>query len=125
MDVLSGEDALRSAVRDFLAQYHGGRNHQGIGNPFIFPDRSLAVRHGPFDAEAISVDCSITMTERPDMSRAAVIGYYGVVVRRHRCHCNLSRSSQQIFENQDRIHAFAISEFGPAPYDFVQSVTFL
>jgi transposase InsO family protein len=39
--ILFGEDALRTAVREFVAHYHGERNHQGIGNLLIFPDRSL------------------------------------------------------------------------------------
>ena len=28
--ILFGEDALRVAVREFVAHYHGERNHQGI-----------------------------------------------------------------------------------------------
>jgi putative transposase len=40
--ILFGEDALRTAVREFVAHYHGERNHQGIGNLLIVPDRSLA-----------------------------------------------------------------------------------
>jgi hypothetical protein len=42
-----GEDALRIAVREFVAHYHGERNHQGIGNLLIFPEISLADRAGP------------------------------------------------------------------------------
>lgn len=34
--ILFGEDALRSAVREFLAHYHGERNYQCIGNLLIF-----------------------------------------------------------------------------------------
>jgi len=45
--ILFEEDALRAAVREFVAHYHGERNHQGIGNLLIFPDRSLVNHHGP------------------------------------------------------------------------------
>ena len=33
--ILFGEDALRTAVNEFIAHYHGERNHQGIGNLLI------------------------------------------------------------------------------------------
>jgi putative transposase len=45
--ILFGEDALRTAVKEFIAHYHRERNHQGIGNLLIFPDPDLAGRHGP------------------------------------------------------------------------------
>jgi transposase InsO family protein len=45
--ILFGEDALRIAVREFVAHYHGERNHQGIGNLLIFPELGLADRAGP------------------------------------------------------------------------------
>ena len=45
--ILFGEDALGTAVREFLAHYHGERNHQGIGNRLIIPDRRLLDHHGP------------------------------------------------------------------------------
>ncbi len=45
--ILFGEEALRTAVREFVAHYHGERNHQGIGNLLIFPGHSLADRSGP------------------------------------------------------------------------------
>ncbi len=35
--ILFGEDALRTAVKEFIAHYHGERNHQGIGNHDPFP----------------------------------------------------------------------------------------
>ncbi len=44
--ILFGEDALRTAVREFVAHYHGERNHQGIGNLLIFPDPGLSGRDG-------------------------------------------------------------------------------
>jgi len=45
--ILFGEAALRTAVREFVAHYHGERNHQGIGNRLIIPERSLVDHHGP------------------------------------------------------------------------------
>jgi putative transposase len=36
--IFFGEDALRKAVREFVAHYHHERNHQGIGNNLILPD---------------------------------------------------------------------------------------
>ena len=35
--ILFGEDALRNAIREFVAHYHVERNHQGIGNRLITP----------------------------------------------------------------------------------------
>jgi putative transposase len=35
--ILFGEDALREAVREFVAHYHLERNHQGLGNRLIVP----------------------------------------------------------------------------------------
>lgn len=35
--IFFGEDALRKAVRDFVAHYHFERNHQGLGNQLIVP----------------------------------------------------------------------------------------
>ncbi len=45
--ILFGEDALRTAVKEFIAHYHGERNHQGSGNRIIFPNTDLARRDGP------------------------------------------------------------------------------
>jgi putative transposase len=42
-----GEDALRKAIREFVVHYRCERNHQGIGNLLIVPDRGLTHRHGP------------------------------------------------------------------------------
>src|SRR4051812_6801918 len=62
--ILFGEGSLRTAVRQFIAHYHAERNHQGIGNLLIVPDRSLT--HN--DVKAASAECSITMTGPPDYS---------------------------------------------------------
>lgn len=45
--IFFGEGALRTAVREFVAHYHAERNHQGIDNRLIDPDRSFLGRHGP------------------------------------------------------------------------------
>lgn len=36
--ILFGESSLRTAVQNFMAHYHGERNHQGLGNQLIRPD---------------------------------------------------------------------------------------
>jgi transposase InsO family protein len=36
--ILFGESSLRTAVQNFVAHYHGERNHQGLGNRLIQPD---------------------------------------------------------------------------------------
>jgi putative transposase len=41
--ILFGEESLRTAVREFVAHYHGERNHQGLGNLLIIPDPKLAL----------------------------------------------------------------------------------
>jgi transposase InsO family protein len=45
--IVFGEDALRNAIREFVAHYHCERNHQGIGNVLIMPDSGLANSDGP------------------------------------------------------------------------------
>ena len=44
--ILFGEDTLRTTAREFVAHYHGERNHKGIGNLLIFPDPGLTGRDG-------------------------------------------------------------------------------
>jgi len=41
-----GEGFLRHAIKEYLAHYHGERNHQGadIGNKILFPEVSLSGR---------------------------------------------------------------------------------
>jgi putative transposase len=41
--ILLGEDALRTAVREFVAHYHAERNHQGIGNLLLFAGKPASV----------------------------------------------------------------------------------
>jgi hypothetical protein len=35
--IFFGERSVRRAVREYLAHYHGERNHQGLGNRLIEP----------------------------------------------------------------------------------------
>ena len=37
--IFFGEDSLRKGMREFMAHYHRERNHQGLGNRLIMPDR--------------------------------------------------------------------------------------
>ena len=47
--ILFGEPSLRRATREFLAHYHRERNHQGIDNQLIFPDKSAAKSSAPIE----------------------------------------------------------------------------
>ena len=38
--ILFGESSLHKGIREFVAHYHGERNHQGLGNRLIIPDES-------------------------------------------------------------------------------------
>jgi transposase InsO family protein len=44
--IFFGEDSLRNAVREFIAYYHGERNHQGLGNRLISPVEGTATQTG-------------------------------------------------------------------------------
>jgi transposase InsO family protein len=44
--ILFGEDSLRKAIREFLFHYHGERNHQGLGNRLIAPEKAHAGNRG-------------------------------------------------------------------------------
>lgn len=45
--ILFGERSLRTGVQTFLAHYHLDRNHQGLGNRLIQPDRDRLINTGP------------------------------------------------------------------------------
>ena len=45
--IFFGEDALRNAVREYVAHYHAERNHQGLGNRLIAPVKSQGPATGP------------------------------------------------------------------------------
>jgi len=44
--ILFGEGSPRKTIREFVAHYHGERNHQGLGNRLIIPDESHAGNGG-------------------------------------------------------------------------------
>jgi hypothetical protein len=44
--ILFGEGSLPKVIREFVAHYHGERNHQGLGNRLIIPDESHAGNAG-------------------------------------------------------------------------------
>src|SRR5579871_115765 len=44
--ILFGESSLRKGIHEFVAHYHGERNHQGLGNRLIMPDECHAGHHG-------------------------------------------------------------------------------
>jgi len=44
--ILFGEGSLRKATREFLFHYHGERNHQGLGNRLIAPEKAHEGNHG-------------------------------------------------------------------------------
>ena len=40
--IFFGEGSLRKGIHEFVAHYHGERNHQDLGNRLIIPDASHA-----------------------------------------------------------------------------------
>ncbi len=44
--IFFGENALRSAIREFVTHYHFERNHQGLGNRLIIPTNATPARSG-------------------------------------------------------------------------------
>jgi putative transposase len=44
--ILFGEGAVRKATAEFMAHYHGERNHQGLNNALICPAPGLAGAEG-------------------------------------------------------------------------------
>jgi putative transposase len=45
--ILFGEASLRTTIRNFMAHYHSERNHQGLANRIILPEKSQAENSGP------------------------------------------------------------------------------
>jgi putative transposase len=45
--ILFGERSLRKGIHEFVAHYHGERNHQGLDNRLIIPDETHAGNRGP------------------------------------------------------------------------------
>lgn len=52
-----GKDAVRIAVRDLVAHYHGERTHQGIGNPGIFSELVSLATLDRIDVAAPWAEC--------------------------------------------------------------------
>jgi hypothetical protein len=44
--ILFGENSLRNAIRELVAQYHSGGNHQGLDNRFIISSKALSAKAG-------------------------------------------------------------------------------
>jgi transposase InsO family protein len=44
--IFFSESQLRRAVEQFIAHYHGERNHQGLGNQMIQPEESVGKAEG-------------------------------------------------------------------------------
>jgi len=47
--IFFGENSLRNATREFLAHYHGERNHQGLDNRIIEPGEEVGRRTGEIE----------------------------------------------------------------------------
>jgi hypothetical protein len=47
--IFFGEDSLRAAIGQFLEHYHTERNHQGLENRIIKPDKTCLLRDGPVE----------------------------------------------------------------------------
>lgn len=47
--VLLGEGHLRKAIQDYMAHYHGERNHQGLGGQIIRPEAFADSTAGPVE----------------------------------------------------------------------------
>jgi putative transposase len=45
--IFFGQDALRNAIREFVAHYHGERNHQGLDNRLIMGSEATERLSGP------------------------------------------------------------------------------
>jgi putative transposase len=45
--IFFGEASLRKATTEFLAQFHGERNHQGLNNQLIEPGEEVGRVFGP------------------------------------------------------------------------------
>ena len=47
--ILFGEQSLRRTTREFVAHYHRERNHQGLDNELILPDKSAGKPDAPIE----------------------------------------------------------------------------
>jgi hypothetical protein len=44
--IFFGQASLRHAIKQYMAHYHGERNHQGIGNWLLQPPSTIGELHG-------------------------------------------------------------------------------
>jgi hypothetical protein len=44
--IFFGEDMLRNTVRQFVADYHQERNHQGLDNHLLMPTKTISATAG-------------------------------------------------------------------------------
>jgi hypothetical protein len=56
--IFFGEDSLRKVAREFIAHYHGERNHQGLENRLISPVQRTTTSNEDNDL----VECSTPTT---------------------------------------------------------------
>ena len=49
--IFFGEGSLRKGIHEFVLYYHGERNHQGLGNRLIIPDKTHAGNCGTIQRE--------------------------------------------------------------------------
>jgi putative transposase len=47
--ILFGENSLRKAIQEFVVHYHLERNHQGLGNREIMPEKFNSDPQGPLE----------------------------------------------------------------------------
>jgi len=47
--ILFGERSLRRTIEEFVAHYHFERNHQGLDNQLVFPDRTESRPSAPIE----------------------------------------------------------------------------
>ena len=65
---LIGKCQLRRAINEFVAHYHGERNHQGLGNELIAVLQEPA-RAAAFVGIRASAGCSTITIAQPDVPR--------------------------------------------------------
>ena len=66
-----GEKHLRRAIGEYLAHYHGERNHRGLDNVLLKGAPAPANENGRASVGNGSVACSTSIIEQLDLSRRA------------------------------------------------------
>ena len=72
--ILFGESSLRTAVQNFVAQYHPERNHQGLNNRLIQPEPDHLKTLAPSNAVNVWAECSTTTIELRRLNLNALRG---------------------------------------------------